>query len=92
MAFPIVTYLLANRFNSYISQLLRTVESSFVWDDDASRNLVNGLIALFIGGPHMYATYTRAAFDKEFTWKHKPVMELSFLIPVGVIYFGVTNF
>ncbi|MFQ5797900.1 MAG: hypothetical protein ACE5H0_04300 [Bacteroidota bacterium] len=92
VAFPIVIYLLANLFSPYISQFLQSIGSSFVWDDDASRNLVNGLIALFIGGPHMYATYTRTAFDRDFTRKHKLVMGLSLLIPVGVVYFGVTNF
>jgi hypothetical protein len=92
VAFPIATYLLANEVSPYINQFLRTMGSSFVWDDDASRNLVNGLIAVFIGGPHMYATYTRTAFDKEFTRKHKLVMGLSLLIPVAVVYFGVTNF
>lgn len=92
VAFPIGTYLLANQFSPYINDFLRTAGSSFVWDDDASRNMVNGLIAIFIGGPHMYATYTRTAFDKEFTQKHRLVMGLSLLIPVGVVYFGVTNF
>lgn len=92
VALPIVTYLIANQFSSTINYFLQSIGSSFVWDDDASRNLVNGLIAVFIGGPHMYATYTRTAFDKEFTRKHRFVMGLSLLIPVGVIYFGVTNF
>ena len=92
VAFPILTYVLANQFSPQISQLLRTIGSSFIWDDDASRNLVNGLIALFIGGPHMYATFTRTAFDGEFTRKHKMVIGFSVLIPVGVVYFGVTSF
>ena len=92
VAFPIITYVFANQFTPQINYLLRTIGSSFVWDDDASRNLVNGLIAIFIGGPHMYATFTRTAFDEEFTRKHKLVMGPSFLIPVGVVYFGVTSF
>ncbi|MGH7479805.1 MAG: hypothetical protein ACREJ8_09505 [Candidatus Methylomirabilales bacterium] len=92
VAFPIITYIFANQFIPQINQLLRTIGSSFIWDDDASRNLVNGLIAIFIGGPHMYATFTRTAFDEEFTRRHKLVMGLSVLIPVGVVYFGVTHF
>lgn len=92
VALPIVTYLLANQLSPYINQFLRGIGSSFIWDDDASRNMVNGLIAVFIGGPHMYATFTRTAFEKEFTQKHKLIMGLSLLIPVGVVYFGVTNF
>jgi hypothetical protein len=92
VAFPIVTYLFANQFSPQINHLLQTIGSSFTWDDDASRNLVNALIALFIGGPHMYATFTRTAFDGQFTRTHKLVMGLSALIPVGVVYFGVTSF
>lgn len=92
VALPIAAYLIANQFSSHLNQFLRWAGSSFVWDDDASRNMVNALIAIFIGGPHMYATYTRTAFDAEFKRKHKLVMGLSLLIPIGVIYFGVTNF
>lgn len=92
IAFPIVTYLFANQATSSINGFIRSVGINFVWDDDASRNLVNALIALFIGGPHMYATYTRTAFDKEFSRRHKGLLLASLLIPVGVIYFGVTNF
>jgi len=92
VAFPIATYLFANQATASINVVLQTVGIDFVWDDDASRNLVNALIALFIGGPHMYATYTRTALDKEFSRKHKGLLAASLFIPVGVIYFGVTNF
>lgn len=92
VALPISTYLFANYATSSINALLHAVGISFVWDDDASRNLVNGLIALFIGGPHMYATYTRTALDKEFSRKHKGLLVASVFIPIGVVYFGVTNF
>ena len=92
VAIPILTYLFANHATDAINTMLHSIGINFVWDDDASRNLVNGLIALFIGGPHMYSTYTRTALEKNFTTKHKLIMAGSLLIPVGVIYFGVTNF
>lgn len=92
VALPILTYLFANNATSSINAILHTVGISFVWDDDASRNLVNALIALFIGGPHMYATYTRTALDKDFSRKHKGLLVASVFIPIGVVYFGVTNF
>lgn len=92
VALPIATYLFANQATSSINTVLHAAGINFVWDDDASRNLVNALIALFIGGPHMYATYTRTAFDKEFSRKHKKLLVASMFIPIGVIYFGVTNF
>ena len=92
VAFPILTYLFANQATPYINSLLSAVGINYTWDDDASRNLVNGTIALFIGGPHMYATYTRTALDKSFSSRHKLFLGLSLLIPVGVVYFGVKNF
>ncbi len=92
VALPIVTYLWANQGTPFINKVLQSIGIQFVWDDDASRNLVNGLIALFIGGPHMYATYTRTALDKDFSRSHKGLLLSSLLIPVGVVYFGVTNF
>jgi len=89
---PILTFLFANQATPYINSLLSALGIHFTWDADASRNLVNGMIALFIGGPHMYATYTRTAFEKSFTRKHKVLIACSLLIPIGVVYLGVNYF
>lgn len=59
---------------------------------DVSRNSVNGLIAIFIGGPHMYATYTRTFLDGDFRAKRKAFLSGSLIIPVFVIYFGINYF
>ncbi len=59
---------------------------------DFSRNTVNGMIALLIGGPHMYATYTRTFLDTDFRRHHVGFLLGSLLLPVGVIYLGVANF
>jgi hypothetical protein len=59
---------------------------------DVSRNVVNGLIALLIGGPHMYATYTRTFLDNDFRKRHTGFLLGSLLLPVGVVYLGVVNF
>lgn len=92
VALPICTFLFANQATPSINNFLRAIGINYVWDEDASRNLVNGMIALFIGGPHMYATYTRTALDKNFSSKHRALLWFSLLIPVGVVYFGVKNF
>jgi hypothetical protein len=39
--------------------------------DSVSRNIVNGVVALLVGGPHMYATFTRTALDRDFSGKHR---------------------
>jgi hypothetical protein len=36
------------------------------FNPDLARNTVNGIIAFLIGGPHMYATYTRTIFEPTF--------------------------
>jgi hypothetical protein len=59
---------------------------------DFSRNSVNALIALLIGGPHMYATYTRTFLDGEFRRSHVAFLLGSLLLPVAVVYLGVVNF
>lgn len=92
VAIPILTFIFANEATPYINRFLAAIGINYVWDADASRNLVNGMIALFIGGPHMYATYTRTALDKNFSRKHKTLLAFSLLIPVGVVYFGVKHF
>ena len=59
---------------------------------DFARNGVNGVISLFIGGPHMYATYTRTFLDGDFRKSHYLFLAGSLLLPFGVVYLGVMNF
>ncbi len=59
---------------------------------DVSRNTVNGLIALFIGGPHMYSTYTRTFLDGDFRKHHIVFLLGSLVLPFFVVYLGVVNF
>lgn len=59
---------------------------------DVSRNIVNGIIALLIGGPHMYATYTRTFLDGDFRKKHVFFLLGSLILPVFVVYLAITNF
>ncbi|MBI1804600.1 MAG: hypothetical protein HY033_11215 [Ignavibacteriae bacterium] len=92
VAIPFLTYYFANEASPFINKIIAALGVHFTWDEDASRNLVNGVIALFIGGPHMYATYTRTALDKNFSRKHKALLSFSLLIPVGVVYLGVNHF
>lgn len=61
-------------------------------DPDVSRNVVNATIAFLIGGPHMYATYSRTLLDPAFRERKRAVALSSGIIPLAVIYFGVSNF
>ena len=59
--------------------------------DSFSRNLVNGFVALVVGGPHMYATFSRTALDHDFAKKHPRLLWSSLLIPVVVISLALIN-
>jgi hypothetical protein len=59
--------------------------------DSFSRNLVNAFVALAVGGPHMYCTFTRTAFDHDFARKHPRLLWSSLLIPVIVVALALIN-
>ena len=56
-----------------------------------SRNLVNMSIALFIGGPHMYATLTRTTLDRRFMSRHWRMSLSALAIPVVVVALAFLN-
>jgi hypothetical protein len=60
--------------------------------ENIARNIVNGVVTLSIGGPHMYSTFTRTFLDKSFSAKHHLFLASSLLIPIAVIYFGLFYF
>jgi len=59
--------------------------------DDLSRNVINGMVALLVGGPHMYATFSRTAMDTEFAQRRPWFLRASLLIPVVVVVLAVVN-
>jgi hypothetical protein len=59
---------------------------------DVARNTVNGLIALLIGGPHMYATFTRTFLDTDFRKRHVTFLAGSLVIPIFVILTAIHYF
>ncbi|HZD55925.1 MAG TPA: hypothetical protein VE136_04340 [Anaerolineales bacterium] len=59
--------------------------------DSLARNLVNAVVALLVGGPHMYATFTRTALDRGFAKKHSRMMWSSLIIPLVVVILAMLN-
>lgn len=59
--------------------------------DSIGRNLVNAVVALLVGGPHMYATFTRTALDHNFTQRYPALIWSSLIIPVVVIGLAFLN-
>ena len=59
--------------------------------DDLSRNFVNATVALLVGGPHMYATWTRTALDHDFAKKHRKFLLSALIVPVVVTSLALFN-
>lgn len=63
----------------------------FMVESDFGRQAVNLLIAGLIGGPHMYATFTRTALDNDFRQHYAGFIRSSIIIPLIVIVLALTN-
>lgn len=55
------------------------------------RNVVNVVIALFVGGPHMYATFMRTALDEQFVKRYPMLIRSSIVIPIVVVSLAFLN-
>ncbi len=62
------------------------------FDPNKARIVVNYLIAGAIGGPHMYATYTRTLFEPTFRKRYWTIIPMAFIIPSLVIYAAIFQF
>ena len=61
-------------------------------EDDTSRNLVNGFVAVAVGGPHMMSTFLRTGLDNSFKERYPMLIRSSLIIPVIVISLAFLNF
>lgn len=58
----------------------------------ASASVVDLVVTLLIGGPHLYATFTRTIADPNFRRHHRRIIATSALIPLGVVALGLAAF
>ena len=59
--------------------------------DDVSRNVVNGFVAIAIGGPHMMSTFLRTGLDKGFSQRYPMLIRSSIIIPIVVVSLAFLN-
>jgi hypothetical protein len=89
--------LVATPYLAYIGILgleksLQPVASQFgTTVPDLARNLINAVVAFLVGGPHMYATFTRTFLDRGFSQGHSRLLWSSLLIPVVVVTGAMLN-
>ena len=60
-------------------------------DPDVSRNVVNGFVAIAIGGPHMMSTFLRTGLDKDFNKRYPMLIRSSIIIPIIVVSLAFLN-
>ena len=88
VAIPYLSYLGLTRLDPLLGPIAAQFGTSV---DSLSRNIINAAVALLIGGPHMYATFSRTALDADYRHKHPRVVWTSLAIPVVVISLAVFN-
>lgn len=88
VAAPYLAYLAIVEFQSLVTPLAQTFGTT---PESLSRNLVNAGVALLVGGPHMYATFTRTALDRDFFKSHPRLIYSSIVIPLVVIALAFFN-
>ncbi len=88
VAAPYTVYLLLLNLGLILGPLASALGTTV---DDLSRNFVNASVALLVGGPHMYATWTRTGLDRDFASKHKRFLLAGLIIPVVVTTLALFN-
>lgn len=63
----------------------------FGLDTDLSRNIVNGFVAIAVGGPHMMSTFLRTGFDGDFRKQYPMLIRSSIIIPIIVVSLAFLN-
>ncbi|MBZ0298048.1 MAG: hypothetical protein K8L99_36175 [Anaerolineae bacterium] len=60
-------------------------------DDDVSRNVINGFVAIGVGGPHMMSTFLRTGLDGDFKKRYPMLIRSSIIIPIIVVSLAFLN-
>src|SRR3972149_3934537 len=88
VASPYLLYLVLMQLPRLVTPLAAAAGTT---PDDLSRNAINLLVALLVGGPHMYSTLTRTALGVDFAKRHRASLSSSLLIPELVVLLAVGN-
>lgn len=60
-------------------------------NEDVARNVVNGFVAVAVGGPHMMSTFLRTGLDKDFNKRYPMLIRSSVIIPIVVVSLAFLN-
>ena len=60
-------------------------------DADLSRNIINGFVAIAVGGPHMMSTFLRTGLDENFKKRYPMLIRSTVIVPVVVVSLAFLN-
>ena len=63
----------------------------FRLDSDTSRNIINGFVAIAVGGPHMMSTFLRTGLDENFKKRYPMLIRSTVIVPVIVVSLAFLN-
>lgn len=63
----------------------------FGMNEDLARNVVNGFVAIAVGGPHMMSTMLRTGLDSDFKQRYPMLIRSSIIIPIVVVSLAFLN-
>ena len=58
---------------------------------DLSRNIINGFVAIAVGGPHMMSTFLRTGLDENFKKRYPMLIRSTVIVPVIVVSLAFLN-
>lgn len=58
---------------------------------DVSRNVINAVVAVAVGGPHMMSTFLRTGLDQSFKKRYPMLIRSSIIIPIIVVSLAFLN-
>lgn len=84
---PYILYLLIRDW-SVLQPLATNFQTNI---DNVSRQIVNAVVALLVGGPHMFATFVRTSLDTTFVKRFRGLVWGSAAVPVIVVALALLN-
>lgn len=86
-----LTFMILSVFVVPLPYLFYTLGVNLGVHPDVSRNIVNGFVAIAVGGPHMMSTLLRTSLDSEFRQRYPMLIRSSIIIPIIVVSLAFLN-
>jgi hypothetical protein len=86
-----LTYVIFSVFVVPLPYIFYLLGVRFGMDEDVARNIINGFVAVAVGGPHMMSTFLRTSLDGDFKKRYPMLIRSSIIIPIIVVALAFLN-